>query len=184
MKGTVFFLGKSGVGKSTLMKGLAVLNDAYRKPRVVVTRSPRPHDDLDDYEYLAKDEFMHLCEVGQMAYSCGDGVRYYGYRQESLDEPSCILLLYGSPYAIEEMAKAKGCKILVVGNSMRGLRLRGASPEELRERVAINAELSKRFYSKAGFRSLMDATFANSFSNLEVLCSSLHELIHHTLEMK
>ncbi|PIR87645.1 MAG: hypothetical protein COU10_03535 [Candidatus Harrisonbacteria bacterium CG10_big_fil_rev_8_21_14_0_10_45_28] len=181
MQDGLFFLGESGVGKSTLMRGLVSLCVGYHKPQMVMTRQPRTSDAPGDYEYVTVDEFLRLRESGQLSYAFDDGIRYYGYRREKLEVPSKALLLYGSPYAVRQILAAKGRIILIVGDSRKGLRLRGVTEAELIERSTINGRLARRFYSTIAFRGLMDGIFENPFTSLNVLCIAFDQLISRIL---
>lgn len=171
----ISFFGMSGVGKTTLMENLCKIGE-YKNPVFTVTRPMRVDDDISKFEYLNVEEYIHCRNNDEFILDMDDGKRYYGYRR-SLLHSSVDLLIYGSPYFLESIARIGGVRILIDGDADYGIKLRSSDPASIKERQKINADLGKRYFTQNSFRKNIHIIFNNDFSDPRVLAEKLHQEI-------
>ncbi|MDP3900208.1 MAG: hypothetical protein Q8Q23_03960 [bacterium] len=162
----VFFMGQSGVGKTTTMKYLVkTFPDLFFMPIFTVTRKPRYDDEVGAFEYVSHEHYKRCREEMFIDLSGG-----YCYRKEAIHSSLPYALLYGSPYALEEMLHLKKSKmILIEGDAEFGLSLRGLPAYLLEERQGTNKLLQNIFYKQEWFRKKMDLILTNDFANHSTL---------------
>jgi energy-coupling factor transporter ATP-binding protein EcfA2 len=174
----LFFLGKSGVGKTSLMKRLACISQKYYIPKILVTRGPRFDDVIQDFLYVSVEEFEKTMLSGDLFLSMGDGYSYYGYSKKQLSciSKETICLMYGSPFVVDVL-KNIGLTVLVDGDADTGLFLRSEDFFAVEERRRVNHNLGRQFYENIEFRRKMDIVFKNTFCSLDLLARQLNHLI-------
>ena len=160
----IFFFGLSGVGKTTLIHFLAESSDLFYIPKFTVTRPLRTDDDARYFEYVSADEFLKLKESGEFFVWMNQEGTYYGYRFKNLTDPNRFPLLNASAYGIDMINYLRGVKVLIQGDSQRGLLLR-RSPEIAKTREKTNRIAYERFFGQEGFQQKMDIVFFNEFGN-------------------
>lgn len=178
----LFIMGKSGIGKTTLMQHLArTYPSLFFKPRLTVTRAPRVDDDANEYEYISMQEYTNMLPQEKGV----DLTRGYCYRKCALQAAhGRHVLLYGSPYALESMRAHKGALlVLIEGNDVYGLTLRHGNTSCIKKRVCINQELACKFYNNPTFRMRMNLIFSNSFESnatKRTFANSIHSLLEYS----
>lgn len=120
----LFIFGLSGVGKTTLVENVC-RDKRFFLPKQVVTRAPRPDENIKKYEYVSRKTFLDLSAKKQFFLECDDGVNCFGYKKSSLSS-SRVILLYGIPSKLETIRRIGIC-ILVQGDASRGLTMCGDS---------------------------------------------------------
>jgi len=172
----LFFIGKSGVGKTSLMDKLVCINDLFFMPTITVTRNLRFDDNSELISRVSVEEFIAKRKAKNFVVSFDDGKNYYGYNKFHLHRNGKINLMYGSPYALNKIKRC-GSVILIDGDADKGLFLRYQNFRLMMSRQKINYELSRRFYENDDFRNSIDIIFYNNFSCLDSLTKQLNHLI-------
>lgn len=162
----LFIFGLSGVGKTTLVENVC-RDKRFFLPKQVVTRAPRPDDNIKKYEYVSKKKFQDLSAQKKFFLECDDGVNCYGYKKSSLSR-SRVILLYGIPSELE-MSRRIGLCILIQGNASRGLAMRGDSQGLVESRKKINVYLQEHYYANPVFQKKMDLILTNEFGKVDCM---------------
>lgn len=170
----VFFFGKSGVGKSTLIEFL--LSDPFfYVPTHTVTRPPRQDDLPGRFDHTDTASYLRLRAEGALIYDADDGQRYHGIQRRALRSDERIALCYGSPYCLPDKTQGAFQTILVEGDAQKGLHLRGDPPDQVNTRMEMNRMLDERFYSQPFFRQKMNIIITNTFQEIESLAESVRD---------
>ena len=172
----VFFLGESGVGKSTLIKKICALSDIYYIPKFTVTRTPREDDDPKHFEYITELEYLRLRKQGKLIVDMSDRKTFYGYRANSLNQTKKIPLMNASASGLKNAKLLPGLYILVEGDSNFGLDLRGDTTLA-KSRKEHNKIVSKEYFKRADFRKDINIIFFNSFKDPDRLAQDLENKI-------
>lgn len=173
------FFGMSGVGKTTMIKGLSTLHpELFYIPVFTCTRNPRPDDDVSQFEYLSIQEFLDLEEKGEFLFTMHERDRHYGYRKSNVIDIHKHALLNCSPYGLDNAKIVHGIFVLIQGDAEKGLMDRG-NTEDLEKRTAVNQQVNKQFYSQDLFLDQMDIIHFNEWSKPE---ESIHNLTEKILE--
>ena len=101
---TIYFLGLSGVGKSTLMNELCQQHPhLFYCPRRLTTRSPKKGDLPGELEYITREEFLRLEEEGSLSLVMVQDTTipreqwsYSGYRSAVSHEEARVALCFAS----------------------------------------------------------------------------------------
>ena len=178
----VFIVGESGVGKSTLMRGLYKRFSYYHMPIIFTTRNRRHDDDRSEIKHITEMKYNEMRPY--FAISMEGGATKYGYLGRDLSSGvNGIFLLYGSPYALSDM-KSLGLVILIEGDSIAGLQKRWKEDaSKIRERQEINRALAEAFYGQKWFRPQMSIIFRNQFANINSTVERLNERIINLIEV-
>lgn len=164
-KKIIFFIGESGIGKTTLMEALLKINpEKFYMPPLYTTRPIQERDDRQQVKNISVPEIRALNKNSQLLIFMSDGKTSYCYLKGDIsDIGHRVILLNGSPYVLNEM-KGKGIIALIEGDSAKGLKLRNGCEKETTKRKEMNRKLSDLFYNKTGFREQVDIIFQNNFA--------------------
>lgn len=178
IKTPLIFFGMSGVGKTTMIKGLLQLQpQLFYIPVFTCTRSPRPDDDQDQFEYITVKEFLKLEQEEVFLFTMHEGVRYYGYRKSHLCQTNKYPLLNCSAYGLENAKVANGIFVLIEGDSEQGLMHRNNRAEQ-EHRTLVNQRVFNQFYSNDWFLKQMDIIHDNQWSQpIESIQSLLRKIL-------
>jgi Ser/Thr protein kinase RdoA (MazF antagonist)/guanylate kinase len=173
------FFGMSGVGKTTMIKGiLALYPELFYVPIFTCTRDPRPDDDVNQFEYVSINEFLKLDKEGAFLFTMHEGNRYYGYRRSNLLETNKHALLNCSPYGLDNATVVNAIFVLIHGDPEKSLTNRD-NAADLEKRTLVNQRVYNEFYSKNWFLNKMQVIHLNEWSKQE---ESIHKLAERILE--
>lgn len=183
----VFFFGKSGAGKTTLMQYLASKSEEFYIPVITVTRSPRADDNPCLFEYISQQEYLNSKKEGKIFIDMEGERISYGYKIKNLDHPEKCALLYGSPFFLSTLEKIEGSFFVLIETEARESFIRGSDSVLLQdERKQINKQLSDLFYDDQEFRKSMDLIFCNRFGDVEgsaeLLLTQVREITNQTVQ--
>lgn len=176
----IIFFGKSGVGKTTMVKGLAATYpELFYIPIITCTRNPRPDDDVDLVEYISLDDFLRLHADNVFYLTMHEGDRYYGYRKSNILNDNRHPLFPCSPYGLEMARSLNGILVLIEGDADRGL-LNRNNPDEMSKRLLMNEILSNEFYKNDVFLKQMDVIHLNEWNKENESIETLKNAILET----
>lgn len=156
-----YIFGLSGVGKTTLLEQLSS-DKRFYLPRQLVTRAPRADDNSLKFEYVTREKFKQIKQNNQLLISYDDGVHCYGYKRNAF-MPSHFLLLYGLPAKLNKTKKMGGITVLIEGDALAGLQMRGDPGDLIEKRRKGNEYLKGNYFDNPLFRQNMDLILTNEF---------------------
>ncbi len=148
-----FLLGKSGVGKTTIIDNLCRVDEEYNAPPLLTTRSIRKDDDPAKIHSVSVDQYLKLRDSKQLYTDIDDGITYYGYLRPPYDNR--IYLMYGSPLQIDDLIKKGGC-ILIERAVINIDKIRDET------RIRLNEYLDIQYYKNPTFRGKVDVVIDNN----------------------
>lgn len=175
-----FFFGLSGAGKTTLISALCA-DAQYGHSKFTVSRSPRPDDDLESFEYVNVEAFKRYRQDKAFFIDDDDGTNFYGYRFANLVKAP-FRLFYGLPSKLQEITSLGAKCILIQADARQGLRIRGDESALRLKRQHSNIKMMEHFYSDPVFLEKMDLILENTFSgigNLEAVFKQFTALVVH-----
>jgi guanylate kinase len=149
----IFLLGKSAVGKTTIVNSLCDTSSIYYAPPLLTTRSIRNDDDPSKIRSISVDHYLKLRTSGQLYTDIDDGITYYGYLSTQINNR--VHLMYGSPFQVDKLCKEGQC-ILIERETKNIEKIRDET------RIKINESIDLQYYKNPIFRQKMDIIVYNS----------------------
>lgn len=156
---SIVVYGNYGVGKTALLEVLEKWAP-FCQCVMTTTRAPRDDDAQNYFEYTDERGVSESVGEGEFALLAKTNGTFYGYKRKSLASKGQINLLYGNPEFDLSQLRNLVIRILIDGDSARGLKLRGD------RKLAEQRELSRRhldlnYFQTSPFRRQMDLIVEN-----------------------
>lgn len=173
----VAFFGLSGVGKTTLARGLANLySDSFVLVPITTSRMLRDDDDLRYVEVVSEADFISQKGEGGFAMAWKQDGNYYGYRRKHFENGRKSPILTCSLSAAQIVKEYSAVTVLVKGDGVKGLEARGAD-EVTRKRTQLNLQNTEKYLNQPEFKAQIDIEFEPIWGDIPRSIQKLYTLL-------